>query len=193
MHTAQSPVMIKKIAPLFFLCLGIFSCANNQNEADIKPNVIIIFTDDQGYQDIGCFGSPDIRTPHLDKMAEEGIKLTDFYAAQAVCSASRAGLLTGCYPNRLGVHGAFMPNSKQGLNLSETTMAEMLKTINYKTGIFGKWHLGDTLISCRIIRASIPISASPTPTICGRCTPSKDPYLILVRFPCLKMKPSLTP
>ncbi len=135
--------MIKKIAPLFFLCLGIFSCANNQNEEDKKPNVIIIFTDDQGYQDIGCFGSPDIKTPHLDKMAEEGIKLTDFYAAQAVCSASRAGLLTGCYPNRLGVHGAFMPNSKQGLNFSETTLAEMLKAIDYKTGIFGKWHLGD--------------------------------------------------
>lgn len=135
--------MINKITPFLFLCLGIFSCANNQNVEDKKPNVIIIFTDDQGYQDIGCFGSPDIKTPHLDKMAEEGIKLTDFYAAQAVCSASRAGLLTGCYPNRLGVHGAFMPNSKQGLNLSETTLAEMLKAIDYKTGIFGKWHLGD--------------------------------------------------
>ncbi|MBT8211094.1 MAG: sulfatase, partial [Eudoraea sp.] len=135
--------MIKNIAPLFFLCLGILSCADDPYKKSKKPNVIIIFTDDQGYQDIGCFGSPDIRTPHLDKMAEEGIKLTDFYAAQAVCSASRAGLLTGCYPNRLGVHGAFMPNSKQGLNLSETTLAEMLKAIDYKTGIFGKWHLGD--------------------------------------------------
>ena len=76
-------------------------------------------------------------------MAQEGIKLTDFYAAQAVCSASRAGLLTGCYPNRLGVHGAFMPNSNQGLSLSETTISEMLKEIDYNTGIFGKWHLGD--------------------------------------------------
>ena len=75
-------------------------------------------------------------------MAEEGILLTDFYAAQAVCSASRAALLTGCYPNRLGVHGAYMPNSKKGLNPSETTLAEMLKDVNYKTAIYGKWHLG---------------------------------------------------
>jgi len=105
--------------------------------------VIIIFTDDQGYQDVGCFGSPDILTPNLDQMAKDGIRLTDFYAAQAVCSASRAGILTGCYPNRLGVHGAFMPNSKKGLNPSETTMAEILKDIGYKTACFGKWHLGD--------------------------------------------------
>jgi arylsulfatase A-like enzyme len=135
--------MIKKTALLLLAFLGIISCANQQPEAIKKPNVIIIFTDDQGYQDIGCFGSPDIKTPHLDKMAQEGIKLTDFYSAQAVCSASRAGLLTGCYPNRLGIHGAFMPNSNQGLNLSETTLAEMLKDIGYKTGIYGKWHLGD--------------------------------------------------
>lgn len=105
--------------------------------------MIIIFTDDQGYQDVGCFGSPDILTPNLDQMAKDGIRLTDFYAAQAVCSASRAGILTGCYPNRLGVHGAFMPNSKKGLNPSETTMAEILKDIGYKTACFGKWHLGD--------------------------------------------------
>jgi len=129
---------------LFILLLfGIFSCTSIETVESRKPNVIIIFTDDQGYQDVGCFGATDIKTPHLDNMAKEGIRLTDFYAAQAVCSASRAGLLTGCYPNRIGVHGAFMPNSKQGLNLSETTMAEMLKTIDYKTGIFGKWHLGD--------------------------------------------------
>lgn len=125
------------------LLLCIVSCNQHQSTKDKPPNVIIIFTDDQGYQDIGCFGSPDIKTPHLDKMAKEGIKLTDFYAAQAVCSASRAGLLTGCYPNRINIHGAFMPNSNQGLNLSETTIAEMLKGVGYKTGMFGKWHLGD--------------------------------------------------
>ena len=128
---------------LFVLLLCILSCTNEKPIRNDKPNVIIIFTDDQGYQDIGCFGSPDIKTPHLDQMAEDGIRLTDFYAAQAVCSASRAGLLTGCYPNRLGVHGAFMPNSNQGLNPSETTMAEMLKDNGYKTGMYGKWHLGD--------------------------------------------------
>lgn len=107
------------------------------------PNVIIIFTDDQGYQDVGCFGSPDIETPHLDEMAKNGIRLTNFYAAQAVCSASRAALLTGSYPNRLGIHGAYMPKSKKGLNPSEITIAEMLKPKGYKTAIFGKWHLGD--------------------------------------------------
>ncbi|MDN3643225.1 sulfatase [Lutimonas halocynthiae] len=137
--------MIKNTAQLLVLLITIISCTNKKSESvkDEKPNVVIIFTDDQGYQDIGCYGSPDIETPNLDKMAQEGIKLTDFYAAQAVCSASRAGLLTGCYPNRLGIHGAFTPNSYQGLSLSETTIAEMLKEINYKTGIFGKWHLGD--------------------------------------------------
>ena len=107
------------------------------------PNVILIFTDDQGYGDVGCYGAKDIQTPNLDGMAKEGIRLTDFYVAQAVSSASRASMLTGCYANRLGVHGAFMPNSKVGLNLSETTLAEMLKGIGYQTAIVGKWHLGD--------------------------------------------------
>jgi len=141
---------MKRIQFLSILLLLFSSCTNLvsddkqlANKNSTKPNVIIIFTDDQGYQDLGCFGSPDINTPHLDKMAKEGLKLTDFYAAQAVCSASRAGLLTGCYPNRIGIHGAFMPNSKEGLNTDETTIAEMLKENGYRTGIFGKWHLGD--------------------------------------------------
>lgn len=135
--------MSNKIIVLLALLVTCFSCQDSKVPQKRQPNVIIIFTDDQGYQDLGCFGSPDIETPHLDNMAQEGIKLTDFYAAQAVCSASRAGLLTGCYPNRLGIHGAFMPDSDQGLNPSETTMAEMLKGIGYKTALFGKWHLGD--------------------------------------------------
>ncbi len=119
------------------------SCNTVKESFERPPNVIIIFTDDQGYQDLGCFGSPDIKTPHLDKMAAGGIRLTDFYAAQAVCSASRAAMLTGCYPNRIGIHGAFMPNSDKGLSLEETTIAEMLQNEGYRTGIFGKWHLGD--------------------------------------------------
>ncbi len=134
--------MNKIIFASFFLFFN-FSCQQKIVEKEKRPNIVIVFTDDQGYQDVGCFGSPDIETPHLDRMAQEGIRLTDFYAAQAVCSASRAALLTGCYPNRLGVHGAFMPNSKKGLNLSETTLAEMLKAKGYYNGIFGKWHLGD--------------------------------------------------
>ncbi|MCJ7467821.1 MAG: sulfatase [Maribacter sp.] len=107
------------------------------------PNVVLIFTDDQGYQDVGVFGSPNIETPYLDQMAKEGVRLTSFYAAQAVCSASRAGILTGCYPNRLGIHNALMPHSPVGLDLEETTLAEMLKQKGYTTAIFGKWHLGD--------------------------------------------------
>jgi len=128
---------------ILLLFISVTSCTRSQTADTSKPNIIIIFTDDQGYQDVGCFGATDIKTPHLDQMAKDGIRLTDFYAAQAVCSASRAGLLTGCYPNRIGIHGAFMPNSNRGLSLSETTIAEMLKGIDYKTGIFGKWHLGD--------------------------------------------------
>lgn len=112
-------------------------------EKKSQPNVVIIFTDDQGYQDVGCFGAEGYTTPNLDNMAKEGIILTDFYAAQAVCTASRAGLLTGAYPNRIGVHGAFFPKDGQGLNTDETTIAELLKDQGYVTAMYGKWHLGD--------------------------------------------------
>lgn len=128
---------------LALLPLLLFSCQVEKEVAPQKPNIIIIFTDDQGYQDVGVFGAEGFETPHLDQMAAEGVRFTDFYAAQAVCSASRAGLLTGCYPNRLGIHGAFMPNSPKGLNPDEITIAEMLKGNGYSTAIYGKWHLGD--------------------------------------------------
>lgn len=133
---------MRKLLPLFFITLC-FSCNKEQENTPQKPNVIIIFTDDQGYQDVGVFGAQGFETPNLDQMAAEGVRFTDFYAAQAVCSASRAGLLTGCYPNRLGIHGAFMPNAKKGLNPNEITIAEMLKGNGYSTAIYGKWHLGD--------------------------------------------------
>lgn len=106
------------------------------------PNIVVIFTDDQGYGDLGSFGAVDFTTPHLDRMAVNGMRFTNFYAAQAVCSASRAGLLTGCYPNRIGITGALMPWAEHGLADEELTMAEMLKAAGYATGIFGKWHLG---------------------------------------------------
>lgn len=128
-----------KIVIILAVICGLSCCKTKEIE---RPNVVIVFTDDQGYNDVGCFGS-DILTPNLDQMAKEGVKLTDFYAAQAVCSASRAALLTGCYPNRIGIHNAFMPNANKGLNHDETTMAEMLKNNGYTTAIFGKWHLGD--------------------------------------------------
>ena len=109
-----------------------------------RPNVIIIFTDDQGYGDLGCYGATEFRTPHIDRMAAEGMRFTDFYVAASVCSASRAALLTGRYPVRTGVTGVISANSKKSLPLLETTLAERFKTLGYSTAIFGKWHLGNT-------------------------------------------------
>jgi arylsulfatase A-like enzyme len=104
---------------------------------------VIIFADDLGYGDLGCYGARGYRTPNLDRLAAQGTRFTSFYVAQAVCSASRAALLTGCYPNRIGILGALGPGSKTGLNPAELTLAEVLKTRGYATAIFGKWHLGD--------------------------------------------------
>src|SRR5688572_14856075 len=106
-------------------------------------NIVLIFTDDQGYGDLGCYGAESIKTPHIDGLAREGVRFTDFYVPQAVCSASRAGLLTGCYPNRVGILGALGPKSKVGISEREMTLAELLKQRKYATAIFGKWHLGD--------------------------------------------------
>ncbi|MDO5971927.1 sulfatase [Flavivirga aquimarina] len=108
-----------------------------------KPNIIIVFTDDQGYQDVGVYGSPLISTPNLDNMAANGIRFTDFYSASSVCSPSRASLLTGSYPPRVGVPKVLWPNLEGGLSNQELTIADMLKTKNYATACVGKWHLGD--------------------------------------------------
>jgi len=107
-----------------------------------RPNFIVVFTDDQGYQDIGCFGSPKIRTPNLDRMAAEGRRFTDFYVAASVCTPSRAALLTGCYPPRVGGLPVLFPRSNTGLNPEETTLPEVLKKQGYATACIGKWHLG---------------------------------------------------
>ena len=111
-------------------------------EADRPPNIVIVFTDDQGYADVGCYGAEGFDTPHLDRLAEEGMRLTDFYVVQAVCSASRAGLLTGCYPNRIGILGALGPKARHGIHEDELTIAEALRAEGYATAIYGKWHLG---------------------------------------------------
>ena len=114
-----------------------------------KPNVIIIFCDDQGYQDIGCYGSPNIKTPNLDRLAAEGVRFTDFYVSAPICSASRASLMTGCYSERIGGLGALQPETpkdpnsgKQGLNPKEITIAKLLRQQGYATACVGKWHLG---------------------------------------------------
>lgn len=107
-----------------------------------KPNFIVIFADDQGYQDLGCFGSPLIKTPNIDKMAAEGMRFTDFYSASSVCTPSRAALLTGCYPARVGQLRVLFPHTVVGLNPKEVNIANMLKGRGYATACFGKWHLG---------------------------------------------------
>lgn len=105
-------------------------------------NFVLIFIDDQGYNDVGCYGAQGFTTPNIDRIAAEGIRFTDFYVSQAVCSASRAALLTGCYSNRVSILGALFPASKNAINPEEQTIAELLKAQGYATCIVGKWHLG---------------------------------------------------
>ncbi len=134
-----------------FIILGcvslLCSCAIKKKK-DKKPNFVIIFTDDQGYQDLGCFGSQTIQSPNLDKMATDGIKMTSFYMAASLCTPSRAALMTGSYPvrNNMAVGDGFpvlLDGDRKGLHPDEVTIAEVLKSVGYKTGMFGKWHLGD--------------------------------------------------
>jgi len=107
------------------------------------PNVVIVFADDQGYGDLSSFGHPTIHTPHIDALAANGAKLTQFYVASPVCSPSRAALLTGCYPKRVGMHEhVVFPPYDYGLHTNEVTIADLLRTEGYATGCFGKWHLG---------------------------------------------------
>ena len=107
-----------------------------------QPNIVLIFIDDMGYGDLACFGATQYQTPNLDRMASQGMCFTNFYVAQAVCSASRAALMTGCYSNRVGISGALNPKAEIGLNPNEETIAEVLKKKGYKTAAIGKWHLG---------------------------------------------------
>ncbi|WP_084419005.1 sulfatase family protein [Arenibacter certesii] len=133
--------MIRKLYAIRLMVILCSSMGFAQNVS--QPNIIIIYTDDMGYGDISSFGNPTIHTPELDKMAAEGMKLSQFYVAATVCTPSRAALLTGSYPKRVGLEkGVLFPDSKTGLNPDEETIAEVLKKIDYKTACFGKWHLG---------------------------------------------------
>ncbi len=125
------------------LLTGLISCTAQEEKKEIKaPNIILVYLDDMGYGDLGRTGALGFTTPEIDQMANEGMFFTHFYSPQAVCSASRAGLLTGCYPNRLGISGAFDHTSLVGLNPDEMTIASMLKQVGYATAVYGKWHLG---------------------------------------------------
>ena len=123
------------------MCAVLFSWAGKAQASD--PNFVIIFADDQGYGDLSCFGSETIQTPNVDRLAQEGRKFTSFMVASPVCTPSRAALLTGCYPKRVGMHQhVLFPTSKKGLNPNEHTIADHLKSQGYATACFGKWHLG---------------------------------------------------
>ncbi len=128
------PVMLR---PLVLLAAFAISAPAQQ------PNFVLIFADDLGYGDLGVYGSPNIRTPHLDRMAAQGVKLTDFYSVSPVCTPSRAGLLTGRYPVRSGLVRVLFPREEVGMPDGEVTLAEALEQQGYATGMVGKWHLGD--------------------------------------------------
>ncbi|MEM1297195.1 MAG: sulfatase-like hydrolase/transferase, partial [Verrucomicrobiota bacterium] len=129
------------LLPVLVLSLLLSIISGRGNEA--KPNIIFILIDDQGYYDLGCYGATEIETPRIDAMANEGMRFTDYYAAAPICSPSRAGLLTGCYPRRVGNHvWVHRADSRTGLHPDELTIAELLKGNGYATACIGKWHLG---------------------------------------------------
>ena len=135
---------MKFLRLITFLCIGFTQSLG----AAEQPNLVVIFTDDQGYGDLSCFGSEHVTTPRIDQMAAEGSRLTSFYVAAPVCTPSRAALMTGCYPKRIDMatgsdFGVLLAGDTKGLNPEEITIAEVLKGVGYKTAIFGKWHLGD--------------------------------------------------
>jgi arylsulfatase A len=131
---------------LLFLAILSFPCVRS---VAATPNFVVIFCDDLGYGDLGCYGSKGNRTPRIDQLAAEGVRLTDFYSSSPVCTPSRASLMTGCYPRRVGMHEdatghwVLIPRSRRGLAASELTLPEALKTTGYATICIGKWHLGD--------------------------------------------------
>lgn len=151
LHSVASPISFL-LHVLRVLCLFVFSSQLSTiplPAADPPPNIVLFFVDNLGNGDIGCFGSKLHRTPHIDRLAAEGTKFTSFYVASGVCTPSRAALLTGCYPRRVNMHtsgtntAVLRAVDSKGLHPDEMTIAEVLKTKGYATGIFGKWHLGD--------------------------------------------------
>lgn len=139
--------IVKSLTAVVFLLLLTTDFSFGQNRLNTEkvtslPNIVLIYVDDMGYGDLSLTGASGYHTPHIDKMAREGLLFTHFYSPQAVCTASRAGLLTGTYPNRLGLAGALSHASKVGIADEEETMAEVLKKKGYATAIYGKWHLG---------------------------------------------------
>lgn len=131
------------IAASMAVAAGLVAARQTPTAENARPNVVVLFTDDMGYGDLASYGNPTISTPHLDRMAREGIRLTSFYASASVCTPSRAGLLTGRYAVRMGLTQALLHNANVGIPDLEITLAEALRTRGYRTAIIGKWHLGD--------------------------------------------------
>ena len=139
----MKPIQSRAMLSVIIACVSFATAVRADEAAPRKtPNIVLIFTDDQGYGDLGCYGAKGFATPNIDELARDGIRFTDFHVSQPVCSASRASLLTGCYANRIGIHGALGPNARHGIHANETTLPELLKTKGYATGMVGKWHLG---------------------------------------------------
>lgn len=138
-----------RLACVIGLVLVVLPASGQPGDEEPRPNFIVIFCDDLGYGDIGCFGSTHHRTPHIDSLAAEGMRLVSHYSTSGVCTPSRASLLTGCYPRRVNMHKdaangwVLFPSARKGLNPSEITIAELMRTRGYATACIGKWHLGD--------------------------------------------------
>ncbi|QDU43543.1 Arylsulfatase [Symmachiella dynata] len=145
----MSQAFINRATVVVFAVLVLFASNSAVTCAEDKPNFIVIYCDNLGYGDIGCFGSTQHRTPNIDRMAAEGLKLTSFYVSSGVCTPSRASLMTGCYPRRVNLHESakggivLRPVGQRGLHPNEITIAEVLKQQGYATACIGKWHLGD--------------------------------------------------
>lgn len=191
------PAKIGEFFSVLVLCLFFapnVGAGDEEAEATRPPNFVVVYADDLGYADVGCFGGQAVVTPQLDQMAKEGTRFTSFYVAQAVCSASRAALLTGCYSNRVGIQGALGPNAKTGLARDEDTIADVLKRAGYATAIFGKWHLGDDETTLPIAQGfdeylGLPYSNDMWPY---HPTSKNYPELPLVEGTTVKKKP-ITP
>jgi len=134
--------MMKYFLSLFVLFSYVSASWAQDESPEPSPNIVFIFADDLGYGDIGLYGAEDVKTPHIDKIGTQGVQFNEFYSASPVCTPSRAALLTGRYPIRMGIHHVFFPNSYAGMPEEEVTIAEVLKEKGYKTAIVGKWHLG---------------------------------------------------